>query len=191
MKPEELVPTTIEGRGPYHRHLEFGLLPYLQRERDRLQTLEAWAAAAVARETDEGQCKKYVEYLQHELADHDRVPLAQTTEAMPVPEWFEDFWTLYPRKEGKKAARARWTCLFHRLSSQKAATLNADIMTGLTRWQASKQWAQGYVPWAQKFLRQELYREVPYGGGTSKPSMFERQRQSLLGHGNSLLGRGE
>jgi hypothetical protein len=85
------------------------------------------------------------------------------------------FWELYPVARNKKAAERTW----NRMSeTQKEKALEA-----LPKFKASLQWRKErgrYVPYAQRFLGQELYLEAPDAGraASSGRSFDERSRSA-------------
>jgi hypothetical protein len=67
---------------------------------------------------------------------------------------FAEFWAEYPRAEGKKPALAVWKskCL-----SAQAAEILADVQRRKAQHRA---WREGYIPHAQKYLRNELWTDA-------------------------------
>lgn len=86
---------------------------------------------------------------------------------------FETFWPRYPRPRNKKAARRAWNRL---TESQRKLALEA-----LEKFKASLEWRRErgrFVPYAQKFLNEELYLESPTGGAPSGLSFDERVKRA-------------
>ncbi len=67
---------------------------------------------------------------------------------------FEEFWRVYPRKEGKLAARKAWNKL------RPSGGLLAKVLHGLARWVASRQWrVDGVVPHASTWLNGQRWED--------------------------------
>lgn len=74
------------------------------------------------------------------------------------PEWFNQLWAMYPRKEGKQKAIQAWNVLHPDEPVMQA------IQEGLTRHQASDQWQREnrrFVPYLSTFLKQHRWEEHP------------------------------
>lgn len=71
------------------------------------------------------------------------------------PDAFDAFWRGYPRKERKPAAIAAWNKLRPPPDECDA------IMAGLTRWQASAQWARGIYPHPATWLNGRQWEDEP------------------------------
>lgn len=68
---------------------------------------------------------------------------------------FDDFWNLYPRKEGKKKAREKW----ERLSDIPEYE---EMKAWLDRAIQSQQWRDPqYIPMPATFIYQERFRDDP------------------------------
>lgn len=67
---------------------------------------------------------------------------------------FADFWSVYPRCEGKKPALAVWKS--KRLDAQ-ADEIIADVQKRIAQ---HRSWREGFVPHAQKYLRNELWTDA-------------------------------
>jgi hypothetical protein len=77
---------------------------------------------------------------------------------------FEQFWSLYPKKRGRKDAEKAWTTLKPEPELVKA------IMTAVVRWIGSEEWqSRGgrFVPYPAKWLRVRRWEDqVPSNGST-------------------------
>jgi hypothetical protein len=77
---------------------------------------------------------------------------------------FEQFWSLYPRKRGRRDAEKAWTTLKPEPELVKA------IMTAVVRWIGSEEWqSRGgrFVPYPAKWLRGRRWEDqVPSNGST-------------------------
>ena len=67
---------------------------------------------------------------------------------------FEDFWGAYPRHEGKKPALAVWTS---KKLEWQADEIIADVQKRAAQHRA---WREGYIPHAQRYLRNELWTDA-------------------------------
>ena len=76
---------------------------------------------------------------------------------------FEDFWSAYPQKIGKKPAKAKWEA--KRLDSM-AAEIVADVRA---RSASDRKWREGYVPNPATYLTQERWNDEIQTGGKSQP----------------------
>lgn len=73
---------------------------------------------------------------------------------------FDEFWAKYPRKEGKKNAKAAWNKL------RPTGELLIKVMGGLARWVKSDQWAgQGVIPHASTWLNGWRWEDEIHGHG--------------------------
>jgi len=66
-------------------------------------------------------------------------------------ERFEEFWQAYPVKKGKKKAKGYWK---RDKRDVIADDLIADVTTRITK---DRQWVEGYIPWPQRYLNEELW----------------------------------
>jgi len=76
------------------------------------------------------------------------------TEIEPQLTSFAEWWGLYPKKLSRKKAERAWNRLS--ISNRKLA------FDGLEAWKQTEQWQKDggqYIPYAEKFLNQELYTE--------------------------------
>jgi len=89
----------------------------------------------------------------------------QLTSTPVVPSGFDEFWKVYPKKEGKAKALSAWKRI--RKSD------HAAVMAGLELWMVSNGWLEcggKYVPHASTFLNQKRWEEVPHSiTGTPAP----------------------
>lgn len=86
---------------------------------------------------------------------------------------FETFWERYPKPRNKKAAQRAWNRL--------KETQRQQALEALEKFKASLEWRRErgrFVPYAQKFLSQELYLESPSGGTASGLSFDERVKRA-------------
>lgn len=76
---------------------------------------------------------------------------------------FDDFWVLFPRKEGKKDAQKAWSCI--------DPADHVDILVGAAAWRA--EWRlrgveTAYIPLPATWLRAERWTdEIPKSAGHS------------------------
>jgi len=78
------------------------------------------------------------------------------TKGKPVLENFNEFWSAYPKKVGKKDAVKAWRKL------KPDETLTKTILDGVQKWQASKQWAEDggrFIPHPATFLNGERWND--------------------------------
>ena len=76
--------------------------------------------------------------------------------ALHTPEVFEQFWTLYPRKVGKPAAKKAWRGI------PGADGHILEVLTGIERWQKSGHWADPqFIPHPSTFLNQRRWEDQP------------------------------
>lgn len=67
---------------------------------------------------------------------------------------FEEFWSQYPSGHGiKKTAYGYW--------QQIPVDERNAIFTGLDRWKASRRWQDGFIKDAERWLRDEMWRNPP------------------------------
>jgi hypothetical protein len=92
---------------------------------------------------------------------------------------FDEFWLVYPRRDGKPAARTAW-------ATATKSTPPAAILAGLERWVAywEARNQPEFTPWAQKWLRQEQWNATPPAirqqpqTGQRAPVVADRSRPS-------------
>lgn len=68
------------------------------------------------------------------------------------PTGFDEFWSQYPRKEGKATALAKW-------KSNKCSAITEQIIAHVNSLKESKQWREGYIPHATTYLGQKRYQD--------------------------------
>jgi len=84
------------------------------------------------------------------------VSVAPRTRKVTTAEGFDTFWAIYPRTNGTKAnALTAWK------SIGPDGSLQAEIVAGVERWIASDHWREGYVKYAERFLRDRMWEDVP------------------------------
>ncbi len=66
---------------------------------------------------------------------------------------FEDFWSVYPNKTGKKPAQAKWQA---KRLDDIAGTLIADVVN---RMNVDRKWREGFVPNPVTYLTQERWND--------------------------------
>ena len=65
--------------------------------------------------------------------------------------WFEEFWSVYPKKAGKKPCRDKWV-------KKKLDAIGARIVEDVKlRKQAHEPWLQGFVPNPLTYINQERW----------------------------------
>ena len=67
---------------------------------------------------------------------------------------FPEFWSRYPRKEGIGKAEEAW------MRHVKSVPL-AEILEGITRWEHSEKWREGFIPMPATWLNQKRWRDTP------------------------------
>jgi hypothetical protein len=72
-----------------------------------------------------------------------------------LPSGFMEFWKRYPKHEGKSKALTAWRKL------RPLPDLQREIMAGLELWRGSRSWADGYVPRAERWLREKGWDDDP------------------------------
>jgi len=108
-----------------------------------------------------------------------RTPVVPT----PIPasrpdDGFATFWAIYPRTNGSRAnALTAWKRL------APSPELQAEIVAGLERWIASDHWREGFVKYAERFLRDRMWEDTPAPkarspalNGYHKPTHMDRAR---------------
>lgn len=92
-----------------------------------------------------------------------------THDAFDVDAKFEEFWSAYPRKTGKKPALGKFSLAMSK-TTKKDECFKA-MMAGLEKWKASPQWQRDngqYIPYPTTWLNQERWNdEVEVGTGGS------------------------
>jgi hypothetical protein len=83
------------------------------------------------------------------------------------PVGFLEFWSAYPVKPDRADAVKAW----RELKPDRA--LREMIMMGLDRWKRSRQWQEGAIPYAAKFLRKRRWEAEPPGGKDREAAMAE------------------
>lgn len=85
------------------------------------------------------------------IAPTDKSARALVT--VPVVSDFDNFWSHYPCKKGKKLAQAAWDNL------RKKGTLPAlnDLLVAIDRQRGFKSWSDGYIPHPATWLNQERW----------------------------------
>lgn len=72
------------------------------------------------------------------------------------PPEFEEFWSEYPVGNGiKKKAAEQWSKL------DPDVDLFLEIMAGLARWKACDRWQEGYVKYAETWLKDRWWENMP------------------------------
>jgi hypothetical protein len=89
---------------------------------------------------------------------------------------FDEFWKLYPRREGRKACETKW--------EQKKLDAIADTIVGhlTTRVKSDKKWRDGFVPMPLTFLNQERWTDE-YETIQPKQRPQEARPQEEVRHG--------
>lgn len=93
--------------------------------------------------------------------ENEKKKRKNTAQALPSP-LFYVFWSSYPRKVGKPAARQAW----NRLHLRKNAPLEPQkLMDGLERWKQTEQWQKeggNFIPYPATFLNQRRWEDTSY-----------------------------
>ncbi len=71
----------------------------------------------------------------------------------PEPESFEAFWNAYPLRHAKKDARKAWAQL------NPSPALVQTILEHLALRVKTRQWREGYIPYAATFIRGERWED--------------------------------
>lgn len=104
--------------------------------------------------------------LQMRVTELEQKPVEEAADA------FDEFWSLYPRKQGKPLARKA----FAKVDAPTA-------IAGLESWLAVDAFAtvEKYRPHASTWLNQKCYNDdpVPYGQAVAKPQIGNRTRSAL------------
>lgn len=92
------------------------------------------------------------------------LPIEQTVRACR----FEEFWSAYPNKVGKRVCEHKWK------------TLGLDkhfeaVLAGVKRWKASDRWARGFIADPLTFLNQERWKDIPPASEKLKGVMRVRE----------------
>lgn len=74
-------------------------------------------------------------------------PTGSSSRAKNDPDGFAEFWTAYPKRTNRKSAVDQWRRL------KPDAALQAVILAAIAAQQAGRQWLDGYVPEAARWLR--------------------------------------
>lgn len=87
-------------------------------------------------------------------------------------ESFESFWSAYPRKAGKGAARQRW------LKLRPNKKLTAKIIAAVEKQKGNPQWQKDngqFIPYPATWLNQERWEDVPSSNfeGSSLPKSYD------------------
>ena len=90
-------------------------------------------------------------------------------------ESFEAFWTLYPRDEERYKAVEEWDKL------KPNQQLRTEIMDGLNRAKRCKNWQEGYIPYAWRWLRDGRWTENQRGPGIAQSAPDQRAGGVILG----------
>lgn len=115
-------------------------------------------------------------------------PRSQPFEESPN---FKLFWLAYPRKDGKQEAQKAWIkklCDGH----------DEEIAASLAAWKLTRQWVEGFVPYAATWINKGLHKEFPepeVGNGTRSTSRADKRRddgqkisQDIFGRTSGLVG---
>ena len=73
--------------------------------------------------------------------------------AVVLPDRFEEWWAVYPKKVGKKPCRTKWKA---RKLDHIADALIADVQT---RIESDDQWKRGFIPNPQTYLNQDRWED--------------------------------
>ena len=84
--------------------------------------------------------------------------LVEKSDATPESITFDDFWTLYPRREAKKDARKAWL--------QTSAGREIEILTALAAWRPTLIQRGDYCPLPASWLRGERFEDELPGTST-------------------------
>lgn len=88
---------------------------------------------------------------------------------------FEDFWSVYPCKKGRKAAEDKWR---KKKLDEQADTIIADVRM---RMQNDSQWRRGYIPYGSTYINGEGWRDGLPPQITEGPSKAFTAIQQALG----------
>lgn len=140
-------------------------------------------------DTEEDQEQK----LSHAAHAHPTGAEAPAGEPVILAFGFTQFWSAYPRKEGKAGALKVWKS--RRIGTDKAliALLMADVQT---RPKSHRPWLDGFVPHAATYLRGERWTDAidtgpaKRGSGPSAPENVQQRTARLSGLTNFLNDRG-
>jgi hypothetical protein len=116
--------------------------------------------------------------------------LKSKTEQEHVPQAarFDEFWSVYPIKRGKKTARDKWV---QKRLDGKADELIADVCKRLV---SDRQWLDGFAPHAATYLHQERWQDEmagreqtrqPSGTPQSKTMQAIQNAQRMKGNGTT------
>ena len=82
------------------------------------------------------------------------------TDTPPPPEGgaslngFGEFWQRYPRQEGMGKAEEAW-------KRHTRGVALPDILDGISRWEHSEKWAEGFIPMPSTWLNQKRWKDTP------------------------------
>jgi hypothetical protein len=92
---------------------------------------------------------------------------------------FETFWSAYPRKEGKGAARSWWA------KKKPASDLVDQMLVSVEGWKRSLQWQRDngqYIPHPNTWLNQSRWEdEIPPAASAAEVSAHDRTSPGLAG----------
>jgi hypothetical protein len=107
--------------------------------------------------------------------EKNKISCASKSDARLGSPEFLSFWDSYPRKEGRKAALRIW--VKKNLDSQLG-----EVLAGLEAWNKARK--PEFMPYAQGWLNQEAWKEIPLRGGgenkidNEKLERIRRERQA-------------
>lgn len=107
--------------------------------------------------------KKVTEVLPKKVTTKEKKKTIQKKSTPPIPpHFFDDFWTTYPKKIGKKPCEKKYLSI---LKKSKAYEItHNEIMIGLENLLENCQnWKDGFVPNPLTFLNQERWKDEPQG----------------------------
>lgn len=84
---------------------------------------------------------------------------------------FEVFWEAYPKKLGKKEARAEWA----KVGCQGRL---GEVLAAVADWRRTEQWKlEQYIPYPQNWLKAGLWLENPHTVIARKPDLLEELKK--------------
>lgn len=140
----------------------------LQRKENKLRTMtHMHVEVEVDDDTGVGQIKQRVgdhpeEVVTIEITKDQAVQIAEfllkafrvrkSEQTSGDPAGFDEFWSNYPRKEGKATALAKW-------KANRCSALAEQIIAHVNSLKETKQWRDGFIPHATTYLGQKRYQD--------------------------------
>ena len=99
---------------------------------------------------------------------------AEKPKKPPSKSAFEEFWTVYPRKVGKKAAEVAYHALMNRPAPPTIEQLIASVQAHKATWNWKKENGQ-FIPHPQTYLNQDRWKDDLTNEPKEQPSVAQKR----------------